>query len=162
MNQKRKGNTFENAISKSLSKWLFDDEHMLSRHPSSGAKKCAWRGDIVPQKQLPPEWVRFPFYIETKTGYKKHIPTFYNYSIITKWLDSCINNVNDDQNIIMLVCRFKNKKILLISDYKFKDDFILLFNHRGKIFYVFLFEEILKLDREIVRLGVLEVEPKTN
>jgi len=81
---KQKGNRYENEIAKQLGVWIFNDKDVFQRSLTSGAKKSVYIGDIVPQKQLP-GWTRFGVCLECKNGYKDSIPTFNNYSIITKW-----------------------------------------------------------------------------
>lgn len=147
-NPKRKGNSFERLIAKILGKVIYGDENMLNRHPTSGMLKEAWVGDIFPQKQLP-EGRIFPFYIETKTGYKKDIPTFYNYRIIRKWLDSCIENSNSNQKIILLICRFKHKKILMISSDKFFEPDITI-RYGDRYFYVYDFDEVISNPKYLI------------
>jgi Holliday junction resolvase len=114
---KSKGSAFEREISKKLSSWLFNDIHMLYRHPTSGAKKHTYVGDIVPQKQLPNPINTFPFLFELKTGYKAQLPNFLNYNIIEKWIDKAKRERTSEQHIIWLILRFKNyEPICVISE----------------------------------------------
>ncbi|MFW6247234.1 MAG: hypothetical protein ACOC22_03635, partial [bacterium] len=67
---------------------------------------------------LPENWNNiFPFMIETKTGYKQNYPNFWSYNTVKKWMEKAreegkINN----QNIVLLICQFKNKKAFFITN----------------------------------------------
>jgi hypothetical protein len=130
VNQKQKGGTYERKVAKELAFWMFNDQDFLKRHATSGMDKSVWCGYITPMKQLPDNpWKRhFPFLIETKTGYVQFSPTFWKYNQINIWFkkayqEGLINN----QNIIFLICQFKNKSQLLITNHMI-DVNILLFN----------------------------------
>lgn len=114
---KQKGNNFENLMAKKLSKWIFwGDPHVLGRHPTSGAKKVAYTGDIIPQKFLYDyNWLNFPLYFELKTGYPKYEATFNNQTQICKWLIKGESELTINQSILWLIIRFKNKQPLLIT-----------------------------------------------
>lgn len=118
INSKEKGNCFERKIAKELSIWMFDDQNILKRHPSSGTDKCIWTGDIVPLAQLPTwKFEKWPFQIECKTGYDVYSPTFWKFDKIKEWFskakkESEINN----QEIILLICQFKYKKKLVFTN----------------------------------------------
>ena len=122
---KIKGGTYERKVAKQLSVWMFDDPNILKRHPTSGADKCIWSGDVVPLAQLPKEWNgHFNFFIECKSGYEKHIPDFYSYKKIEQWLIKAYEESQDhNQNIIFLVTQFKHKIPLLFTN-KFIGDCI--------------------------------------
>lgn len=163
MRSKRKGNNFENKIAKELGLWMFNDQHMLGRDITSGGKKVAWIGDIIPQKQLPPECNDlFPFYIECKNGYGNKIPTFFNYDIIKKWLDKCEKDKNEQQNIIFLIVQFKNMKtILLVSNKEFfigAETWFLSFKHNDKIYYIYDYKRLISNNFD---LEVFKYEHKT-
>jgi len=152
---KNKGNAYERKIAKDLSIWMFEDKDFLKRHASSGMDKSVWCGDVVPVKQLPESWKRsFSFLIECKTGYIKNKPTFWRYSKVSEWfkkayLEGQINN----QNIIFLICQFKNQQSLLITNYLI-DINKLLFNVAIPVIieenihyaYVYFFNEVLNND----------------
>ena len=118
INSKQKGNSFERKIAKELSIWMFNNKDILKRHPTSGFDKCIWTGDVVPLAQLPDEWnSKWPIHIECKSGYKDDTPDFWNYKKIINWFnkareESKINN----QNIIYLICQFKHRSALLITN----------------------------------------------
>jgi hypothetical protein len=118
INGKRKGSTEENKQAKILSEWMFNgDRNVLNRHQTSGAIKSIFVGDIVLQKPI--GWTCFPFIIEVKTGYDAFSPTFFNYKIIEEWYTLCrLDGEKTKQNIIIMMCRFKNKKQLFITDQK--------------------------------------------
>ncbi|MDD4081790.1 MAG: hypothetical protein PHD05_00250 [Sphaerochaetaceae bacterium] len=111
----------ENDISRDLSIWMFDDKNTLKREPTSGATKHVYCGDIFPMKQI--NWINFPFLIETKTGYEQHTPTFWNYSKVIDWFNKSLKESQiHNQHIILLICRFKNKPILLFTNFQIKLD----------------------------------------
>lgn len=118
--QKQKGNTYERKVARELAFWMFNDSDFLKRHGSSGTDKSVWCGDVIPMKQLPDDlWKRhFPFLIETKTGYEQHSPTFWKFTQITNWFKKAyIEGLINNQPIIFLICQFKNKQALLITNY---------------------------------------------
>lgn len=152
---KRKGNAYERKVARELSTWMFGDKHVLKRKSDSGMIKENWCGDVFPESQLPEEWERkFPFLIECKSGYKEHSPTFWKYSILENWFikayeESLINN----QHIVFLICQFKNKRGLLITNNMldvnkilFTVSFPLIINDELKYCYVYLYHELLRLD----------------
>lgn len=117
MNSKRKGGKMERDTAKSLSVWMFEDEHVLKREPTSGAIKYNYCGDIYPQKQI--NWSNFPFLIECKTGYQEHSPTFWKYSKSIEWFNKAsVESRQHNQWIIFLICQFKNKPTLLFTNYQ--------------------------------------------
>lgn len=155
---KPRGNSYERKAARELATWMFGDSDFLKRHSTSGMDKSVWCGDIVPVKQLPTEWKRqFPIFIETKTGYETHIPTFWKYTQILKWFkkaheESVINN----QPIIFLICQFKHKQPLLITNecvppnlYQFNvaiPTVSVLPNIKTKYAYVYLFKKLQELN----------------
>lgn len=118
---KRKGGAYERKVAKELSEWMFDgNPDILKRHPTSGADKCIWSGDIVPLAQLPDSWnKRWPFYIECKTGYEQHFPDLISHKKIEEWfMTACFQSAesNHGQNIIYLIAQFKHKKPILFTN----------------------------------------------
>ncbi len=114
-NSKEIGNRFERNIAKELSLWIFNDPHTLKREPTSGATKNIYVGDIFPMKQI--NWGVWPFMIECKYGYTQFTPTLLNYSIIEKWYLKSFKEAqekNNGQEIVLLICNFKNKKGILL------------------------------------------------
>ncbi len=142
---KRKGNTFENKIAKELGTWMFSDKHMLGRHPTSGAIKVVWTGDIVPQKQLPQKWTNWPFYIECKSGYTNNVCTLNNQTIVRTWLDKCLKESLN--KIILLIINFKGYSSLLITNFQLKDTYpLLVLCHNEKFYFIYEFKDLLKLN----------------
>lgn len=118
MISKQKGGKMERDTAKTLSLWMFGDEHVLKREPTSGASKHNYCGDVYPQQQI--DWEYFPFLIETKTGYEKHTPTLWKYNKILEWFNkSIIESKRHNQWIIFLICQFKNQSALLFTNYQF-------------------------------------------
>jgi hypothetical protein len=155
MKAKQKGNTFENKISKILGQWMFNDIHVLSRHLTSGAQKQVYCGDIIPIKQLDEykEWKnKFPFLIETKHGYPQHVPTVWSFTKVGEWyIKSYQESLLNKQPIIFLICQFKNKKTILITNYLidvnkflFNSVFPIQINGDLHYTYVYIFGELLK------------------
>jgi len=118
MNPKEKGNREERKQAKQLSLWMFNDPDVLKRHSTSGADKSVYVGDIVPIKQLSLfNWKKFKFMIEVKSGYRSHIPNFWSYEKVADWYRKArIESRDTDQNILFLICQFKNKQALLITN----------------------------------------------
>lgn len=143
---KRKGNQYENKMSKILSKWIYGDEYVLGRTRLSGAIKHMWRGDVCPQKPLPSPWTGFPFHIELKYGYKDNIPTLANISIIIKWISNLLNDATELQPILFLICRFHRLRgDILISSIEFKDiDYNIIIRHIDNYFIVYKLDDLLK------------------
>lgn len=145
---KRKGNAFENKIAKELGLWFFNDKTMLCRHPTSGAIKSAWIGDIIPHKQLPLPWKHWPFFIECKSGYENQTCTLNNQNIIRNWIDKCIKDICGKENIIiLLIVNFRGYSPIIITNYKFLlTDPILILVHNKKYYNIYIYKEILKLN----------------
>jgi hypothetical protein len=149
---KAKGNKMERDTAKTLSIWMFDDEHTLKREPTSGAFKYNYCGDIFPMKQI--NWLNFPFLIETKTGYEQHTPTLWQYNKVIEWFIKATNEGKQhNQHIILLICQFKNKPTLLFTNYQMPIECILPvaiipIQINGDINWtnVYLFKELLKLN----------------
>ena len=113
---KIKGGKMERDTAKTLSFWMFGDEHTLKREPTSGAMKHVYCGDVFPMKQI--EWSNFPFLIETKTGYPEHTPSLWQYEKVLDWFEKAVREGKQhNQWIIFLICQFKNKPTLLFTNY---------------------------------------------
>jgi len=126
--QKAKGNAFERTIAKKLSKWIYGDEYILGRDPTSGArgtvlgKGQVFVGDIIPVKQLPLEWKgQFPFVFECKTGYKALMPNLNQQNIIHKWVKKLIKERVNEQQTPILIVRFLRQKPLMIIPFTLSD-----------------------------------------
>jgi hypothetical protein len=144
---KAKGNAFENKIARELSIWMFNgNKNILSRSITSGAKKSAYLGDIVPQMQMP--WSTWCFNIECKHGYKGNIPNLNNQTIVRGWLDKVIEERGEQQLIIYLIIKFHGFGTILLTDLPF-DGVVpsLILNHIIKEgahipFHLYNFEEL--------------------
>ena len=152
MNSKAKGGKMERDTAKTLSIWMFEDEHVLKREPTSGAVKHNYCGDIFPMKQI--NWANFPFLIETKTGYENHTPTLHQYTKVIEWFNKAtIEGKQHNQWIIFLICQFKNKSALLFTNYYLDLDTILPIaiipnqtNEDINWIYIYIFKDLLKLN----------------
>lgn len=146
---KRKGNKFENDIAKLLSKWIFNDIHVLTRHRTSGAQKHSYVGDLEPQKQLHEYgWPYLPILFELKTGYEQFEPTFNNQNKLKEWLIKSCYEINEFQTIVWLIMRIKNKQTILISSKELDAihwDLCLAVCHNGVIakFYSYILKNVM-------------------
>lgn len=151
VNGKRKGNIFENKISKILSNWIFNDKDVLKRHPRE-ATDTIYIGDIIPYKQLNEfGWNTYPFYIQCKSGYKQHSPDFWTFTKVKEWLEEAVVKIagnNNQQNIIWLIIQFKNRPILFITNYLLNEEIlfsdICIKTEKNKEYYIYKFNDILK------------------
>ena len=142
----------ERDTAKTLSIWMFDDEHVLKREATSGATKHIYCGDIIPIKQI--NWSNFPFLIETKHGYEQHIPTLAKYAKVLEWFNKSVTEGKQHQQpIIFLICQFLNQKALLFTNFQLALDKIvpvsIIPNQiNGDISWiqVYLFKDLLKLN----------------
>ena len=154
MNPKRKGNNEELKQAKQLSYWMFGDETVLERHQTSGAKKTAYSGDIIPIKQLAQYgWTKFNFMIEVKTGYEQFKPDFWRYTKVTEWfIKMRQDGQQTGQDIGLLICQFKNMPALLVTDQHFDGkilfnvSFPICSNGYVEFLYVFFLKDIFKYD----------------
>lgn len=148
---KAKGNLFENKIAKELGIWIFNDRDILCRHLTSGARKSAWVGDIVPQKQIPRSFNdgHWPFLVECKNGYKNNVPNLNNQNIVRNWLTKSLLERTSRQNIIYLIISFHGYSPLLITDVEFNMRANLIINicHNDIVypFYIYDFKSLTKI-----------------
>ena len=155
---KAKGNAYENKLSKQLSQWLFNDKNILQRHLTSGAIKSTYVGDIVPIKPI--SWKTFPILIECKYGYKDHLPTLMNFSIIEEWLTKSLkeSELSDTQKIIWLITRFHNQRsTLFFTSYQFDRKYIIpilelniLYQNKIYKFYQYQLETLVEFDFNLI------------
>jgi hypothetical protein len=149
---KAKGNKMERDTAKTLSCWMFNDEHTLKREPTSGATKYNYCGDVFPMKQI--NWSNFPFLIETKTGYEQHTPTLYQYTKVLEWFNKAsVEGRQHTQWIVFLICQFKNKPAILFTNYQIDLEKILpiviipnQLNGEIQWIYTYIFKDIIKLN----------------
>jgi hypothetical protein len=148
MNPKRKGGAFERENAKELSKWIFEDSTILRRESSSGAIKDLLTGDIIPVGQIPDShgYLRqWPFHIECKTGYKDDAPDFWKHSIIDKWYRKCVEESKiHNQHIIFLICRFKNRRKLLITNEQLNTTFNIIINIDNNPIFVYEYNNVIQ------------------
>jgi hypothetical protein len=149
---KKKGNKMERDVAKTLSIWMFNDEHVLKRESTSGASKVNYCGDIIVIKQI--NWSNFPFLIETKTGYENFTPSLYQYTKVLEWFNkSIVESKQHNQWIIFLICQFLNQKALLFTNYQLDLEKILptviipnQINGEVQWIYTYIFKDIIKLN----------------
>lgn len=153
MTPNEKGGKEERKQARQISLWMFGDEDVLWRHPkNSGAIKTVYAGDLAPVKNIKDfGWNKFGIIFEVKSGYPKQIPNFWSYDKVTEWFIKCrIDGQKTNQNIILMLCQFKNRSALLITDQYFngKIQFNICFpvNINGNIEYgyVYLLKDVLK------------------
>jgi len=164
MNPKEQGNREERKQAKQLSMWMFNDPDVLKRHATSGADKTVYVGDIMPIKQLHPfGWKKFGFMVEVKNGYPKNIPTFWNYEKVADWYRKARSECRGtDQNILFLICQFKSRSALLITDQYFNGKFIfnvcipINMKNGGDIEYAYVYNlnDLLELDFKSLFEGI--------
>lgn len=119
---KEKGGRYEREKAKDLSVWIFGEQHVLKRHPDSGASKQIWCGDIYPMQQIPDWHGQFPFMIECKNGYPKDTPTFWKMTRVKKWFEKAyLEGIEHDQEILWLIARFKYQPELFITNVPLPD-----------------------------------------
>jgi hypothetical protein len=140
---KAKGNAFENKVAKTLSKWMFNDNpNLLSRSITSGAKKSAYLGDIVPQMQLP--WKEWVFNIECKHGYKGNIPNLNNQTIVRGWIDKVIEERGEQELIIYMIIKFHGYGTIMLTDVPFFNVTPpMILNHNETAFHLYNFDELI-------------------
>lgn len=149
---KKIGNKFENDIAKKLSKWMFNDIHVLTRHRTSGAQKHSYVGDLEPQKQLADYgWPTLPLMFELKCGYQQFEPNFNNQTMLKKWIIKACYELTEEQSILWFIARFKNKTPILISSKeldKIHWNLCLAVSHNNVIalFYVYLLKDVMSYD----------------
>ena len=145
-NSKEIGNKFERRVAKDLSKWIYNDPHVLKREPTSGAIKHVYSGDIFPMKQIREDQPDWNMIIECKYGYAQFTPTLLNYNIIEKWYLKVLSEANEtkDQKTIMLICNFKGKKGILLCTNKELSGIhcrcVLCIRNNGNIEWVFCYD----------------------
>lgn len=144
---KRKGNRFENKMSKLISAWMFGDKNVLGRHATSGAQKNVYVGDVVPVKITNFSWCTWPFVIELKNGYKNEIPDFFSQTIIHKWIDKLFEETTKTQYIPWLIVQFHRKQPLLFTTMQlnFWSDIAMTHVHNDNIyiFYVYNYKHLM-------------------
>ena len=159
---KQKGNIFEHKIAKKLGSWMFNDELMLNRHPTSGAEKSVYVGDIVPYKRIPNNWNDgiWPFYIECKNGYKNQIPNLINQNIIYKWISKIVPIDNkSNQKIIFLIAGFHGYSPILLTNKKIKFKANLLLNYdKDNFFFIYNFNDLLLTNFESLYGSMIKMD----
>ena len=134
---KAKGSAWERDVAKKLSLWIYGQENVLRRHPTSGAEKGFGSGaDIANFNHEFPSLKRF---IEVKCGYKDDL--FNSLKQINGWYDVAKpKNVNNYP--IWIIWKLLNRGIILATDKKFKKISPLFI--MGSL-YVYDFKELLKI-----------------
>ena len=134
---KAKGSAWERDVAKKLSLWIYGQENVLRRHPTSGAEKGFGSGaDIANFNHEFPSLKRF---IEVKCGYKDDL--FNARKQILGWYDVAKpKNVNGYP--IWIIWKLLNRGIILATDKKFKkiDPLFIM----GPL-HVYDFKELLKI-----------------
>ena len=116
VNSSRKGGVFERKQARVLGQWMFNDPTMLYRNEDSGARKVVYCGDIIPKNADKFPWSFWPFVCELKNGYKNHIPTLMNFTIVRRWLTKLLSERTDTQKIPILICQFHAQKPILLTN----------------------------------------------
>ena len=133
---KAKGSSWERDLAKLLSMWIYGQENVLRRHPTSGAEKGFGSGaDIANFNHEFPSLKKF---IEAKRGYKDDL--FNARKQIIEWYDTAKpKNVNNYP--IWIIWKILNRGVILATDKKLKNvSPIFIINE----LYVYDFKELLK------------------
>jgi hypothetical protein len=146
---KKRGNAWEGKLAKDLSEWIFSDCNVLKRHPSSGAEKSVYSGDIFPMKQI--SWKCFPFHIEAKTGYEKNAHPFGATKQILSWYSSAYEKINKSnfESNIWIIWKIPNKGNLFCIDYELKtinSKFKIQTDINNNQIFVYELNDVIKLD----------------
>lgn len=141
---KSRANASENRFAKELSVWMFGDGDVLKRHPSSGAEKSVYSGDIYPMKQM--GWKTFPFHLEIKDGYvnKSHPLAFIKQ--VSEWYADACSKTDDkpDERIIWVIWKLPNKGTLIFSDIVLDNvSEILSFKYLNKSIQMYNYKDVL-------------------
>ncbi len=117
-NNKKAGSKFESDVAKDFNQWMFEGKTILKRHPSSGAEKSLYAGDIYPMNQLPKDWKYFVFHVECKVGYEKNIFITNAHKQILEWYEDAQSKIVDmpNEKYIWIIWKIPHKGILLITD----------------------------------------------
>jgi hypothetical protein len=143
-NNKAKGNRFERSISATLSKWMFNDGTILYRSLSSGGRKVAYRGDVVPIKQLPDILPEFIFYFEVKSGYNSQISTLYDQRLVRAFIQKAELDMTDEQRVLWLIIKHDYKPPFVVTNTKIVAvDHMLILNLIESDYYIYLLSDIL-------------------
>jgi hypothetical protein len=119
---------------------MFDDGNLLYRESTSGARKIAYSGDVVPYNKLPIS--KWPFIVECKHGYENYSARFSKFDIIIKWINKANKEKTKEQHLLLLVVRFPSEKILFITEFPSKNNVHRLTVNSDKIYYVYYLDEI--------------------
>lgn len=147
---KSKGNAYERKVSKELSKWMFNDDTILFRDATSGARGtigCAYyRGDVVPVRQMI-KWNQFKFLIELKHGYNNDVATFYNQTRLRQWITKAISELTSEQCILLLIVKHDYKKPYVIMNVSLDClDWNVAINIDSHVYFCYEYKAIIALD----------------
>lgn len=144
-NPKEKGNRNERKIAVEMSNWMFGDKSILFRDASSGARKVAYVGDIVPVKQMP--WKYFPFFLEVKSGYNKNTATFYNQKLLREWIIKYTGQLTEEQSNLFIIVSHDYKQNFIICNKKLSLlDWILCIKVNDKKYYSYMYKDLLEIN----------------
>lgn len=173
---KRKGNSFERLICKKLSMWWSGNERddlFWRTHNSGGRHTVREQKDLDTHHQVGDVTNTHPdgeLFIDNFIVECKHYRNINLWGLITnkkdiifKWWDK-LSEENKDGKMPWLIIRENGRPIILITDQKFYDLFgdkiecepKLSFSYKKKISYIYLLEDILSVDRDIIRQALLK------
>lgn len=134
---KRKGSSFERELAKKLSMWIYGQENVLRRHPTSGAEKGFGSGaDIA---NFNHEFPKLKKFIEAKCGYKDDL--FNARKQILGWYETA-KQKNVNKYPIWIIWKLLNRGIILATDKKLKNvSPIFIINE----LYIYDFKELMKI-----------------
>lgn len=147
---KKKGNKYERQVARNLSTWMFSSPTILYKHEDSGARKIVYTGDIIPKDADNFHWTIWPFAVEVKNGYEKHIPTLMTQTLLRKWIVKLLSERTNSQRIPLLICQFHHQIPILLTtiDLKAHCDISLAQEYNGEyeMFYIYKYNQLLKLN----------------
>lgn len=115
-NNKKYGSSWERDSARLLSVWLFEDENVLKRHPTSGAEKSISASDIIPMKNID---IDFTVHIECKNGYETEIDIFKAKQQLIKWYNEAIEKLKNKNETVWIIWKIPRRGILLCSNKSF-------------------------------------------
>lgn len=141
---KRAGSSFEREVAKLLSLWIYGQESVIRRHPTSGAEKDYSQGADMGVFQ--PGFKPFNYFVEVKRGYKTDI--FNARKQILEWY-STAQTKNKKNYPIWVIWKLLSRGTILATNKKFKQVEELF---RINDLFVYDFKELLKLNWSEIKI----------
>ena len=113
---KRAGSSFEREVAKILSNWVYGEDSVIRRHPTSGSEKDYGQGADVSVFQ--PGYEQFNYFVEVKRGYKTDI--FNARKQILEWYNTA-KSKNKKNYPIWIIWKILRQGIILATNKPFKE-----------------------------------------